>query len=109
MKSLIRCLVFSSLLLGHSPAVASNYISQVEYELQREYQGWLDATCTYYSDGLIAEDHANKVLRRVNLVFIGQIVLLRDQVLHQDNRFKDRKVDLRYDSRCDSIWPKISI
>ena len=109
MKSLITYLVFSSLPLSHSPAMASNYISQTEYEVQREYQGWLDATCTYCVDGLIAEDYAHDVLRRVNLGFIGQIVLLRDQASQQDNWLEDKKVGLRYDSRCDSIRPKISI
>ena len=109
MKFLISYLAFGSLLLSYSPAIASNYISQTEYELQREYQGWLDATCTYYVDGMIAEDYANDVLRRVNLSFIAQIVLLRDQTPQQDNWIEDKKVDLRYDSRCDSLWPKISI
>ena len=109
MKFLISYLAFGSLLLSHSPAIASNCISQTECELQREYQGWLDATCTYYVDGMIAEDYANDVLRRVNLSFIAQIVLLRDQTPQQDNWIEDKKVDLRYDSRCDSLWPKISI
>ena len=109
MKFLISYLAFGSLLLSHSSAIASNCISQTEYELQREYQGWLDATCTYYVDGMIAEDYANDVLRRVNLSFIAQTVLLRDQTPQQDNWIEDKKVDLRYDSRCDSLWPKISI
>ena len=109
MKFLISYVAFGSLLLSHSPAIASNYISQTEYELQREYQGWLDATCTYYVDGMIAEDYANDVLRRVNLGFIAQIVLLRDQAPQQDNWIEVKKVGLRYDSRCDSLWPKISI
>ena len=109
MKFLISYLAFGSLLLSHSPAIASNCISQTEYELQREYQGWLDATCTYYVDGMIAEDYANDMLKRVNLSFIAQIVLLRDKTPQQDNWIEDKKVDLRYDSRCDSLWPKISI
>ena len=109
MKSLIGYLVFGSLFLSYSPAIASNHISQAEYEMQREYQGWLDATCTYFVDGWITEDHARDVLRRVNFVFIGQIVLLRDQFLQQDNWLEGKKAGLRYDSRCDSIWPKISI
>ena len=109
MKFLISYLAFGSLLLSHSPAIASNYISQTEYELQREYQVWIDATCTYYVDGLIAEDFSHDVLRWVNLGFIAQTVLLRDQAPQQDNWLEDKKVGLRYDFRYDSIWPKISI
>ena len=108
-RSLISRFVFSSLLLSFSPALASNYYSQAEYELQREYQGWLNATCSYYVDGWITEDHARDVLRRVNLAFIGQMVLLTDQVLKKDDGFEDEKIRLRYESRCDSIWPKFSI
>ena len=109
MRSLISHFIFSSLLLNFSPALASNCYSQAEYELQRDYQGWLDATCSYYVDGWITEDHARDVLRRVNLAFIGQMVLLRDQALKKDDGFEDEKTRLRYDSRCDSIWPKFSI
>ena len=109
MKFLISYLAFGSLLLSHSPAISSNYISQAEYELQREYQGWMDATCSYYVDGWVAEGHSRDVLRRVNLAFIGQMVLLRDQALKKDDGFEDEKTRLRYESRCDSIWPKFSI
>ena len=109
MKSLFIYLTFGSFFLSHSPAIASNYISQAEYELQREYQGWLDATCSYYVDGWITEDHARDVLRRVNLAFIGQMVLLRDQALKKDDGFEGEKTRLRYESRCDSIWPKFSM
>ena len=109
MRSLIIRFVFSSLLLSFSPALASNCFSQAEYELEREYQGWLDATCSYYVDGWITEEHARDVLRRVNLAFIGQMVLLRNQALKKDDGFEDEKTRLRYESRCDSIWPKFSI
>ena len=109
MRSLISRFVFSSLLLSFSPALASNCSSQAEYELEREYQGWLDATCSYYLDGWITEEHARDVLRRVNLAFIGQMVLLRNQALKKDDGFEDEKTRLRYESRCDSIWPKFSI
>ena len=89
--------------------MASNYMSQAEYKVQREYQGWLEATCTYCVDGLITEDYFHDVLRRVSLGFIAQIVLLRDQALQQDNWLDGKKVGLRYGSRCDTIWPKILI
>ena len=109
MRSLISRFIFSSLLLSFSPALASNCYSQAECELQMEYQGWLDATCSYYVDGWITEDHARDVLRRVNLAFIGQMVLLRDQALKKDDGFEGEKTRLRYESRCDSIWPKFSM
>ena len=109
MRSLISRFIFISLLSSFSPAVASICYSQAEYELQREYQGWLDATCSYYVDGWITEEHARDVLRRVNLDFIGQMVLLRDQALKKNDGFEDEKTRLRYESRCDSIWPKFSI
>jgi hypothetical protein len=109
MRSLISRFIFISLLSSFSPAIASNCCSQAEYELQREYQGWLDATCSYYVDGWITEDHARDVLRRVNLAFIGQMVLLRDQALKKNDGFEGEKTRLRYESRCDSIWPKFSI
>ena len=91
MRSLISRFIFISLLSSFSPAIASNCYSQAEYELQREYQGWLDATCSYYVDGWIAEDHASDVLRRVNLAFIGQMVLLRDQALKKMMALKMRR------------------
>ena len=109
MRSLINRFIFSSLFLSFSPALASNCYSKAEYELQREYQGWLDATYSYYVDGWITEDHARGVLRRVNLAFISQMVLLRDQALKKDDGFEDGKARLRYESRRDSIWPKFSI
>ena len=109
MRSLISRFIFISLLSSFSPAIASNCYIQAEYELQRAYQGWLDATCSYYVDGWITEDHARDVLRRVNLAFIGQMVLLRDQALKKNDGFEDEKTRLRYESRCDSIWPKFSI
>ena len=109
MRSLISRFIFSLPLSSFSRAIASNCYSQAEYELQREYQGWLDATCSYYVDGWITEDHARDVLRRVNLAFIGQMSLLRDQALKKNDGFEDEKTRLRYESRCDSIWPKFSI
>ena len=109
MRSLISHFILSFLFLGFSPVQALDYYSQTENELQREYQGWLDATCSYYVDGWISEDYARDVLRRVNLSFIVQIVHLRDQALQNDDALDVKKVDLRYDSRCDSIWPKFSI
>ena len=109
MRSLISRFIFSLPLSSFSRAIASNCYSQAEYELQREYQGWLDATCSYYVDGWITEDHAHDVLRRVNLAFIGQMVLLRDHALKKNDGFEDEKTRLRYESRCDSIWPKFSI
>ena len=109
MRFLISRFIFSLLLSSFSPAIASNCYSQAEYELQREYQGWLDATCSYYVDGWITEDHARDALRRVNLAFIGQIVLLRDQALKKDDRFEDERTRLRHESRRDLIWPKFLI
>ena len=108
-RSLTSRFILSLLLSSFSPALASNCYSQAEYELQREHQGWLDATCSYYVDGWITEDHARDVLRRVNLAFIGQMVLLRDQALKKNDGFENEKTRLRYESRCDSIWPKFSI
>ena len=109
MRPLISRFIFSSLFLSFSPVLVSNYYSQADCELQREYQVWMDATCSYYVDGWVAEGHARDVLMRVNLAFIGQMVLLRDQALKKDYGFEDKKARLRYDSRCDSIWPKFSI
>ena len=109
MISLICRFIFSSLFLSSSPNLALNYHSQAEYELKREYQGWLDATCSYYVDGWFPQDHARDVLRKANLAFIGQMVLLSDQDPQKDNGFEDHKAILRYDSRCDSIWPKLLI
>ena len=91
MRPLIIRFIFGSLLPSFSTALASNYYSQAEYELQREYQGWLDATCSYYVDGWITEDHAHDVLRRLNLAFIGQMVLLRDQALKKMMDLKTRR------------------
>ena len=108
MRPLIGRVIFSSLFLSFSPVLASSYYNQADCKLQREYQGWMDAICSYYVDGWVAEGHACVVLRRVNLAFIGQMVLLRDQALKNDG-FEDEKTRLRYESRCDSIWPKFSI
>jgi hypothetical protein len=90
-RSLTSRFILSLLLSSFSPALASNCYSQAEYELEREYQGWLDATCSYYVDGWITEDHARDVLRRVNLAFIGQMVLLRDQALKKMMGLKTRR------------------
>ena len=109
MRSLISRFIFISLLSSFSPAIASNCYSQAEYELHREYQGWLDATCSYFVDGWITDDHARDVLRRVNLAFIFQIIHLRDQPPQKDYALDGKKVDLLYDSSCDSIWPKFLI
>ena len=77
--------------------------------MQKECQDCSNVACSYYVDGLILEDYARDVLRRVNLAFIGQIVRLRDQALQNDDAFDVKKVGLRYDSRRDSVWPKFSI
>ena len=92
MRPLISRFIFSSLFLSFSPVLASNYYNQADCELQREYQGWMDATCSYYVDGWVAEGHARDVLRRVNLAFIGQMVILRDQALKKIIDLKTRRL-----------------